>query len=102
MDIFSALADPTRRHIIEQIHLCGPQSIKQLGDELSISRQALTKHLNKLIQAKLISAEFIGKERIHSLNDKPLQQLKQWLAPFEAEWDVRLSALTDHLGESDE
>ena len=102
MDIFSALADPTRRHIIEQLHRRGPQSIKQLGQELSISRQALTKHLNKLIAAKLIDAEFVGKERVHVLQDKPLQQFKRWLAPFEARWEQRLGALSEYLGGSDE
>ena len=99
MDIFNALADPTRRHIIEQLNQHGEQSIKQLGQGLNITRQALTKHLDKLVKAKLVSAEFVGKHRVHRLNDKSLYQLKRWLSPFEQAWEHRLGALSEHLGE---
>lgn len=99
MDIFQALADPTRRHIIEMLHRDGPCSIKTLCTDLAISRQALTKHVNRLIKAKLVSAEFRGKERMHTLNAQPLAKLHTYLQPYAQAWDQRLHRLTNHLGE---
>ncbi|MDC8831478.1 ArsR/SmtB family transcription factor [Alteromonas gilva] len=102
MDIFKALSDPTRRTIIERLHRDGPQSIKQLGVGLAISRQALTKHLNRLISAKIVRADFIGKEKIHQLEPKPVDKLMQWLTPFAERWEQRLQHLDDYLGETNE
>lgn len=102
MDIFKALSDPTRRTIIERLHRNGPQSIKQLSQGLPISRQALTKHLNRLISAKIVSADFVGKQKIHKLESKPLDRLLDWMAPFAQRWDQRLLSLTKHLGEHDD
>lgn len=102
MDIFTALADPTRRHILEKLNREGALSIKRLTAELPISRQALTKHLNRLIKAKLIRADFVGKEKLHRLNPKPLQQLDNWLAPFSERWDNRLEALQTYLENDDD
>lgn len=102
MDIFNALSDPTRRHILEKLNREGPLSIKQLSEGLPISRQALTKHLNRLIKAKLISADFVGKEKVHQLNPKPLQQLDHWLTPFSERWDSRLHTLQTFLENNDD
>ncbi|NVK57219.1 MAG: helix-turn-helix transcriptional regulator [Alteromonadaceae bacterium] len=102
MDIFKALSDPTRRHIIEQLYHHGPQSIKQLGLDLPMSRQALTKHLNRLISAKIVRADFEGKEKVHRLNAKPVDELLRWLAPFAQRWDQKLNNLQTHLGTPDE
>lgn len=93
------LADPNRRHLIELLHNRGAQSIKQLSLDANISRQAITKHLNILVKAKLVSAEFVGKKRIHKLNAKPIQKLADWLQPYAQQWDTRLSGLQQHLGE---
>lgn len=102
MDVFSALADPRRREIIENLYQNGPQSIKQLGQSMPITRQALTKHLNRLIKAKLISAEFVGKEKFHTLQTAPFESLANWIAPFAKEWDTRLAKLETFLGEPHE
>lgn len=99
MDIFTALADTQRRSIIEALHHCDKQSIKQLTNNASISRQAITKHLNILIKAKIVQAEFVGKERIHSLNPKAMQTLLTWMSPFAQKWDARLSDLSNYFGD---
>lgn len=99
MNIFTALADLQRRNIIEALHRCSNQSIKQLTQNSSISRQALTKHLNILIKAKIIQAEFIGKERIHNLDPKAMQSVFNWLAPFAQKWDNRLNNLANYIGD---
>ncbi|GAB3032411.1 ArsR/SmtB family transcription factor [Bowmanella dokdonensis] len=102
MDIFSALADPKRRQLIEALWLHGPLSIKQLSEGAGISRQAITKHLDILIKAKIVSAEFAGKERLHRLNPKPIERVALWLQPFAEQWDERLSRLKHYLGEDHE
>ena len=102
MDIFSAISDPTRRAIIERLNRHGPQSIKELGKGLDISRQGLTKHLDKLVKSKIVSAEFVGKERIHSLQPKPMEKLANWLQPFAEQWDTRLGNLAFHLEEKND
>ncbi|GLR71516.1 ArsR/SmtB family transcription factor [Agaribacter marinus] len=102
MDIFSALSDPTRRHILEQLNRLGPQSIKQLNAGLPITRQALTKHLNRLIKAKLVMAEFSGKEKVHKLNPNALLTVERWIAPFAKQWDKRLQGLQIHMENKDE
>lgn len=102
MDIFNALADAKRRNLIEALYRHEPQSIKQLSRHAPVSRQAITKHLNTLIKAKIVRAEFIGKERVHYLNPQSMQKLADWLAPFAKQWDKRLVSLQNHLGENNE
>lgn len=99
MDIFAALADPNRRELILQLDSRGPLSIKQLSCDTNISRQANTKHVNILLESKLVSAEFIGKQRIHPLDTQPIQKLADWLQPFALQWEQRLNDLCQHLGE---
>lgn len=101
MDIFKALADVNRRRIIEALYQHEGLSIKQLTVGSSITRQAITKHLNLLIRSKVVVAEFSGKERIHKLNPKAVNALLDWLAPFAQQWDDRLSQLSDHLGDKE-
>lgn len=99
MDIFKALADVNRRRIIEALYRQERLSIKQLTAGSSMTRQAITKHLNILIRAKVVIAEFSGKERLHSLNPKAVKVLMDWLAPFAQQWDARLNHLSEHLGD---
>jgi DNA-binding transcriptional ArsR family regulator len=101
MDIFKALADANRRRIIEALYRQDGLSIKQLTLGSSITRQAVTKHLNILIRSKVVSADFSGKERIHRLNPKAVKSLMDWLAPFAQQWDARLEKLAEHLGDEE-
>ncbi len=97
--IFSAVADPTRRQILERLRAHGPLSIKQLADPLPISRQAVTKHLDTLLNSGLVEMRKVGRERMHFLNPTPLQELEDWLRPYSEAWDRRLARLQQHLEE---
>jgi len=101
-DVFGAISDPTRRLILERLGAEGPLSVSALSGPLSISRQAVTKHLDILEGAALIAKEFRGRERLHRLNAKPLEAVDAWLAPYAAAWDERLARLREHLGEHDD
>ena len=64
-----------------------------------ISPVAITKHVNALINAKRVSAEFVGKQHMYKLNIKPIQKLADWLQPYAQQWGTQLTALPQHLGE---
>ncbi len=96
-DVFTAVADPTRRQILERLRSGGPQSVGALSAPLPMSRQAVTKHLNMLTDAGLIEQEWRGRERYHRLRATPLRNVEDWLAPYAAQWDRRLARLEQHL-----
>jgi DNA-binding transcriptional ArsR family regulator len=97
MDVFHAVADPTRRLILSSLREKGPLSITALSAPLPISRQAVTKHLDILEAADLVESSIQGRERIHHLKAEPLRALEDWLAPYAEAWDERLARLKTHL-----
>ena len=96
-DSFLAISDATRRHVLEQLRTQGPLSVTDLSEPLSITRQAVTKHLDVLESAGLLEYERLGRRRIHRLKAQPLEDVADWLAPYAAAWDRRLSRLRTHL-----
>lgn len=97
--VFTAVADPTRRQLLEHLRSHGPLSIKQLAQPLPISRQAVTKHLDILMQSGLVEMRRVGRERVHFLDPTPLREVEDWLVPYSELWDQRLSRLRKHLEE---
>jgi DNA-binding transcriptional ArsR family regulator len=100
--VFTAVADPTRRALLERLRTDGALSISDLADGMPISRQAITKHLDILRASGLIRARRAGRERLHELDAAPLREVEDWLRPYAEAWDERLAALRRHLGEDDE
>ena len=98
-DPFHALGDPTRRALLDRLRRDGALSLSELKRPLAMSRQAVTKHLDILEAAGLVSMRVEGRERVHELEAAPLTELRDWLAPYEAAWDRRLQRLVDHLEE---
>lgn len=98
-NVFSAVADPTRRTILERLRAHGPLSIKQLAEPLPMSRQAVTKHLDILIASGLVEVRRVGRERQHFLDPRPLHEVEDWLKPYSDAWDHRLERLKQHLEE---
>ena len=97
IDVFHAVADPTRRIILTQLREKGPLSVKALSAPLPISRQAVTKHLDILEAAGLVGRVVRGRERIHHLKAGPLKAVEDWLTPYAEAWDERLARLRTHL-----
>ena len=93
----SALADPTRRKMIEQLSVLGPVTITQLTEVFPITRQAVTKHLDTLHDAGLVKTERRGRERIITFRPEPLREATDWVSTIEARWDHRLAALANFL-----
>ncbi|HEX5589881.1 MAG TPA: metalloregulator ArsR/SmtB family transcription factor [Candidatus Limnocylindrales bacterium] len=100
--IFAAVADPTRRVLLERLRAGGALSVSALGDGLPMTRQAVSKHLGILRASGLVRVHRAGREQLHELDPRPLQAVDDWLRPYAAAWDERIAALRRHLGEDDD
>ncbi len=95
------MADPHRRLLLDVLRDRGEQSLSALCDSLPITRQAVSKHLDLLEDADLIRSSRRGRERIHTLNAAPLQDVLTWAATYSTFWNDRLDALEARLEQSD-
>lgn len=91
-DVFGALGDPTRRHILESLAR-GEASATQLAADLPVTRQAVTKHLTALRQARLVESRRDGRETLYRVNAEPLDAAAAWIVRVGGEWDARLERL---------
>ena len=97
-DVFTALADPTRRGILAALATAGPATATDLAGRLPITRQAIAKHLALLSEAGLVTAEPGERRRVrYRLRSTPMQVAQQFLAALARDWDGHLDALRDHL-----
>ncbi|HET7200854.1 MAG TPA: metalloregulator ArsR/SmtB family transcription factor [Burkholderiales bacterium] len=91
--LFKALADPSRRKLLDLLHANDGQTLNELCQHLDMTRQAVTQHLDVLEAANLVATARRGREKLHFLNPVPLQEIyDRWIAKFER---PRLKALTD-------
>jgi DNA-binding transcriptional ArsR family regulator len=95
--VFTALADPTRRHLIEGLSRGGTVTASGLASELPISRQAVAKHLAALREAKLVDCSRVGRETRYELRPERLEDAARWIESVGAEWDERLGSLKRSL-----
>ncbi len=98
-EVFSALADPTRRFVVETLATRGDATATELAAELPVTRQAVTKHLTALGEAGLVDARRSGRETRYRLTPAPLGEAAHWLEEISGRWDERLAALKRHLDE---
>lgn len=98
VDVFTALANPVRRRLLELLAE-GPRNAGALAGEFDLSRPAVSEHLQVLRRASLVREQVRGRERHYELSPEPLADLGEWLRPFERYWRERLTALSDHLTE---
>ena len=90
---FKALADPTRRKLLDLLHAHDGRTLNDLCEHLDMTRQGVTQHLNLLETANLVVTVRRGREKLHFLNPVPLQEVyERWIAKFEK---PRLKALGD-------
>jgi DNA-binding transcriptional ArsR family regulator len=95
--VFAALADPTRRSVVQSLSAGSTVTASKLARDLPITRQAVAKHLAALDQAGLVEGERRGRETHYRLTPAPLTEAASWMAAVGAEWDDRLEALRGHL-----
>ncbi len=91
--VFAALADPTRRHLVEALAAEPGATATGLAARLPISRQAVAKHLKLLDEAGLVSRHRRGREALFELETEPLAAAAAWIGAVGAEWDESLGRL---------
>ena len=90
--VFQALADPTRRTILERL-TAGPASVSELADPLPMSMPAVIQHLQVLEQAGLIQTEKVGRVRTCRIEPPALRAAETWIAARRTTWERRLDRL---------
>ena len=92
-DVFRALADASRRALLDALFKRNGQTLGELCDGMAMTRQAVTKHLALLEGANLVATVWRGREKLHYLNPVPIHEISErWISKYER---GRLSALSD-------
>ena len=99
--VFKALADPSRRRLLDRLRHKNGQNLGELCDGLKITRQAVAKHLRILRKANLVSWKREGRERLHFINPVPIHEIaERWISKFESPRLKALSKLKKTLEEN--
>ena len=95
--LFAALGDPTRLGLLAKLSGGEPCSIAQLTDTTKLTRQAVTKHLKVLLEARLVRATRAGRESRFALNPEPIDEAKRYLDLVSRQWDEALGRLREFV-----
>lgn len=96
---YAALADPTRRRILDLLR-AGERCVSDLVAALEITQPGVSKHLRALRAAGLVEVRPEGRRRWYRLRPDPLAEVDAWIEPYRAFWSRRLDALERHLEEN--
>jgi DNA-binding transcriptional ArsR family regulator len=97
--VFKALADPSRRRLLDLLYEDNGRTLTELCEHLDMARQSVTQHLRKLEEANLVVTVWRGREKLHYLNPVPLQELyERWIKKFERDRLALLHELKETLG----
>ena len=94
--VFHAIADPTRRAILDRLR-DGGQAVNEIAGRFDVSRPAISKHLRVLHDAQLVTEIRQGRNRIYQLNPEPLRDLDRWLEHYRRFWTLNLLSLKTHV-----
>lgn len=97
--LFAALGERTRLTLVTRLSDGSPRSIAQLSEDQPLSRQAISKHLRVLEDARLVSCERVGRESLYVLNPQPIQQLRTYIELVSSQWDAALARLKSFVEE---
>jgi DNA-binding transcriptional ArsR family regulator len=101
--VFKALADPSRRELLDRLHAENGQTLNQLCARLAMTRQAVSKHLAILEDANLVATVKRGREKLHYLNPVPIHEIAdRWIGKYERHRLRALSELKKGLEKRDE
>ena len=98
MDVFEAVADPTRRRIVELIG-SGSLDVGTIASSFPVTQPAISRHLRVLREAKVVEVERSGARRIYRLRREGMEALTAWVDKYRSFWSERLDALASHVEE---
>jgi len=96
MPVFAAIADPTRREILQRL-ASGDMAAGNIAAAFPISRPAVSKHLRILREAALVQEQRRGRHRVYRLNAQPLREVDRWLEQYRTFWERNLASLKRHV-----
>ena len=99
--LFAALADPTRRAVVEALR-AGPKPVKTLAQPHDMALPSFLQHLDVLESRRIIRSEKIGRSRMCSLETGALRPLEDWVARHKDGWEARLDRLEQHIERPEE
>ncbi len=97
MNSFAALGDPTRLRIVEMLAASGQLPVGEINKRFRISPPAVSQHLKVLREAKLVTAEVRGQQRLYSVNRQGIGQIEGWAKTMRHYWDMKFDALEELL-----
>ena len=97
MDKFSALADPTRRTILEMLASSGQLSATEISDKFHVSPSAISQHLKVLREANVVQMEKRAQQRLYQINPEAMFELEAWVKQITQRWNERFEALDEVL-----
>jgi DNA-binding transcriptional ArsR family regulator len=101
--VFKALADPTRRRLLDRLYRRDGQSLKALEAGLEMTRFGVMKHLRVLEEAGLVTTRKRGREKLHFLNPVPIRLIhNRWVSKYAEPWAATLTGLKETLEEKDD
>jgi DNA-binding transcriptional ArsR family regulator len=98
-DVFFAIADPTRRRLLDLLGSAPGQPVHLLAEPFAMSRPAVSQHLRILRDAGLVTEHRVGRERRYQLRAAPLREVSDWISQYERFWPRHLSRLGAFLDE---
>ena len=96
IDIYRAIADPTRRAILDRLR-AGAAPVNTLAADFAQTRPAISKHLRVLREAHLVHEQRVGRERVYRLDPRPLQPIDGWIEGYRAMRQINLDNLKRHV-----
>ena len=101
-DVYSAVADPTRRQLIRMLADAEELPLHEMTAHFEVGRTAISKHLAVLKEAGLVEDRKSGRETLYHLNPAPLREIQEWLSFYERFWAQRIDRLKSILEEENE
>ncbi|TJY41817.1 winged helix-turn-helix transcriptional regulator [Cohnella pontilimi] len=99
-DVFQAIADPTRRKLLQLLDQ-GEMPVTAISGHFPMSRTAVSKHLRILADAGLVKERKVGRETRYRMDPDPLLELKRWLSYYERYWENKMAALKRYVESQD-
>lgn len=99
-DVYDAVADPTRRRLLDLMAQAGEMSLHELVDGFAMGRTAVSKHLRVLKEAGLVEDRKVGRETRYHLRAAPLREIQGWVSFYEQFWTRRVDRLQELLKEN--
>lgn len=95
-DVFRAIADPTRRAMLDRLSEAD-LPVMELAESFSMTLPAVSQHLKVLREAGLVAEERQGRQRVYTLIPGPLKEISDWVDHYQKFWNTRLARLGEHL-----